>query len=186
MANGVLYSFYQDHITLEDSIKLYMQGMDNSQDVIGFLYTPEKAFFSIPDRLGRFSSPPGIHYSTVFEARFFNEQAELRWLKEQGDHGRMVILTERSNWDGLPNFNSQNFLDKCFNQYVLWGIEDKVRSTSEWLCLHEDRIGELMVPYIPTEGNVYLKTIEYFGRFDDFGNVAVTEERLIGTKGGDK
>lgn len=123
----------------------------------------------------------------VFEARIFNANAELRWLKS-GSTGAAVILSESET---LPGLDWSLALDAMKNlepldtiSYLLWGEGTNIPSNNEWSCLTAARIGKLYVPISGVKPNhrVQLVAKEYTGKVDCYGNMAVVEERLIELK----
>ena len=123
--------------------------------------------------------------SHYFEARIFNETCEVRWLNENQGNGFLVILA-----DSDLDLNSETFsckettLNSHLSQtYLLWGKAiPQVNPKQGWQRLAEARIGKLDVPLsqsLKKDQRVSLQSQEYLAEVDDFGNVAVIEERLV-------
>ena len=130
----------------------------------------------------------------VFEARIFNQTAELRWLKS-GELGTAVLLSEEEDWKGanLPDGYNKTTLDNLEaldrSNYLLWGEGTNIQKNG-WSCLTAARIGKLYVPIAAIEPKKrvqlvvqeYIGEVEYIGKVDKYGNMAVVEERLIKLK----
>lgn len=136
-----------------------------------------------------------------YEARIFGRGYEIRWLSHgRGDRcGKAVWLCDDEKCKP-PEINGHEWLKaepkkylECLDQeYLLWGKPpDKKRDdgTGEkrddvtgqrWTRLHEFRIGDLWVPCAVEAGKrVFLRTKEYLGVEDDYGNVGVLAECLV-------
>ncbi|WP_449246023.1 type III-D CRISPR-associated protein Csx19 [Desulfarculus baarsii] len=128
-----------------------------------------------------------------YEARIFGRGYEVRWLSHgRGDRcGKAVWLCD--NEDGGPQSVTGNdwgeaakklYLE-CYDQdYLLWGKpaeEERDDVTGQrWTRLREFRIGDLWVPCAIEAGKrVFLRTKEYLGVEDDYGNVGVLAECLV-------
>jgi CRISPR-associated protein (TIGR03984 family) len=119
---------------------------------------------------------------SVYEARIFDGDRELRWLNESAGQGRAALLAE----DGaalpagfgapLPAVPTLAVLDQ---RYLLWG---QVEGSSErgWTTLYSPRIGPLDVPH-PAEPGARLRLVvrEYIAAEERHGNAYVADERLI-------
>lgn len=125
----------------------------------------------------------------VFEARIFNQTAELRWLKS-GELGTAVLLSENEQLSGVEWLLDENAkltnLEPLDNNitYLLWGEGTNIQLNNDWSCLTAARIGKLYVPIsgIKAKERVQLVAQEYIGKVDCYGNMAVVEERLIKLK----
>jgi CRISPR-associated protein (TIGR03984 family) len=128
--------------------------------------------------------------ATVFEARIFGQQAELRWLKQWPNKGRAVLLAEEdvSSYldDELMPIQSIDIIDQT---YLLWGegVPANPRELPRnWSRLAMARIGTLDVPYplddrpavSEKDQRIHLIAREYVD-VDEHGNAAVVEERLM-------
>lgn len=155
-------------------------------DGIGLVYSPNSCEF-VRLEAGELKNYSGetIDYSTIFEARIFNETAELRWLNQNEGHGIGVILSESVLESPLPKqIDILDELEANENQYLLWGkgINSKGEENGAWGTLVAARIGGLAVPIsgIEQDRRVFLKAREYLKAVDNFGNFGVVEERLLG------
>jgi CRISPR-associated protein (TIGR03984 family) len=131
--------------------------------------------------------------SQFFEAKVFNVNYELRWLKQPQNLGTAVILSE-TELTAFDSFSKDVSLSQPLiphdQRYLLWGegLNPKQDRSPQpnWSCLSAARIGRLDVPIANLQPNqrVQLLTREYFGELTDsrfdFGNVVVLEERLLG------
>ena len=167
------------------------------QPSIALLYTPDWCGFAQVEQLdgsAKLSVSPEaderFDQATIFEARVFNERAELRWLKQSTGQGRAALISE----DDISQYLTQNAAPSCavqaFSQpYLLWGegtaLGEALRPN--WSRLAMARIGMLDIPYPLDSGlsrvarpgeRIYLITTEYFAAVDDHGNVSVIDERL--------
>ena len=120
----------------------------------------------------------------IFEARIFNEDYELRWLNENEGKGKAVIISEENLDNCLENdFKKLVAINVIPQQYLLWGEKAKTElNQTGWQKLSSARIGSLNVPInqeISDNERVYLHSVEYLNSVDDYGNVAVVEERLL-------
>jgi CRISPR-associated protein (TIGR03984 family) len=131
------------------------------------------------------SGPDGeaIDLTSVFEARVFDGDRELRWWHEANGSGRAVVLAETANAipaDGTP-LGPLPILDTIPGEYLLWG-----RVTADappgWTALTTARIGVIHVPLSPPPpigARVRLAVREYVATEPEHGNAYVAEERLI-------
>ncbi|MDT0616495.1 type III-D CRISPR-associated protein Csx19, partial [Streptomyces lancefieldiae] len=80
--------------------------------------------------------------STVFEARVFDGERELRWLCDSGDRGRAVLLTEDETLlpDAFPEPVAPLPATAVLAaHYLLWGRP--AGGDEGWTVLHTPRIG---------------------------------------------
>ncbi len=130
----------------------------------------------------------------IFEARIFNAQAELRWLKQWPNKGRAALIAEE-DVSGYLAVAAGTFPDaeSYDHPFLLWG-EGAAAKPNEllpgWSRLATARIGTMDVPYpldpkrptvsVPNE-RIYLIAREYLAVPDDdeHGNVSVVDERLM-------
>jgi CRISPR-associated protein (TIGR03984 family) len=176
-------------MTLTDALAK-CQTMLRQPVAIALLYSPKRCYFGTLDAPGKLTGSKGqeIDLSCIFEARVFNENAELRWLNEAQGQGRAVLLAEQdiSAWldESLVTITPVKILDQT---YLLWGQGVKSTLASGWSRLTAARIGRLDVPFanVPEYERVQLRVREYLadtdaaGKPDPHGNVSVAEERLI-------
>lgn len=161
---------------------------------VAILYTPAACRFAVfandpgesvtllaPDTSGKLTPFP---LGDAFEARVFNEEAELRWLHDRGGRGTAVLLSERPAADLVGCLDGEatsvTAVDRIEQRYLLWGqAVDAHACPPRWSRLCEARIGTIWVPLALRKGErTRLVTREYVAEFED-GNTAVAEERLL-------
>jgi CRISPR-associated protein (TIGR03984 family) len=162
-------------VTLSEAIDDYKQFLGSKfEKTYAILYAPNKCFLAVLNALGNFEvkdNADNFDPNKVFEARVFNQAAELRWLNESGGKGKMAIVSDAS----FPNA-----VDTIPQTYLLWG-RSTGKLVGDWTQFAEARIGAFFVPLKSVAEGAYAKftAIEYLGEYED-GNVAVAEERLTG------
>ncbi|NEQ48342.1 MAG: TIGR03984 family CRISPR-associated protein [Leptolyngbya sp. SIOISBB] len=155
------------------------------QEATALLYSPQACVLARLDLGGtlRDASANKISLDSVFEARIFNENCELRWLNELDASGRAALVVESEiSAAGFTHIEAKS-CESLAQQYLLWGerVED-FSNDKGWQRLAEARIGKLDIPVAQSflqEQRVYLKTLEYLAVADKYGNFAVIEERLV-------
>ena len=187
-----LYARASNNISFQEAVKQCLRILAGNS-AIALLYTPSWCGFG---QLGAaanliVSQPADFDEDSIFEARVFSESAELRWLKHWPNKGRAALLSEQEISNYLDTDAGRYSSDTCLTQtYLLWGegIEAANAALPErWSRLAMARIGTIDVPYpldqrelVTGKGErIQLVTCEYIDVIDDFGNVAVVEERLV-------
>lgn len=189
---SVLHSYRTESITLGNAIASCKKQLAHS---IALLYSPKVCqlangvdgqFYDSTNSLVDISvqSAQGL---SIFEARIFNENCELRWLNQSDGVGCSVLLTDLNLEEDIDNFEllpSQVEQYEVLEQkYLLWG--EKVEMGSGilgWQRLAEARIGKIDIPFsqkFKKKQRVYLKTFEYLAPIDTYGNISILEERLV-------
>lgn len=156
------------------------------------LYAPDRCHFARLNQKGELVSigygydhvprESPVNFLHVFEARVFNEHAELRWLHESHFRGRVALLSENRIaayfTNDLPEIVP---LETLPQQYLLWGQGVASNLPACWSRLTSARIGRLDVAHadIGDQQRVQLHAREYLREVDTHGNVAVVEERLL-------
>jgi CRISPR-associated protein (TIGR03984 family) len=175
----ILHTRAADNLTLLEALKICAGCFTNA---VGLFYSPESCKFGkvqgdqITDETGK-----NLDLNRVFEARIFNQQAELRWLNQSNGTGRAVLLSQTDIHHYLtedtPEIHAIDIID---SQYLLWG-EGTDRTNENWSCISAARIGKLSVPIgkIARNDRVKLRFREYLGVCDEHGNVAVVEEQVL-------
>jgi len=174
-----LYTKSNNNVTLREAID---QTQEYFLEAWGLLYSPQRCcFVKVNNGEIECHKDEDMNLKSVFEARIFNEQAELRWLNELNGKGRSVLLSD-GVIDILTNVNSANLevIDKRIQKYLLWGKGTGKDIGENWSRLATARIGKLNVPIpkVQSQQQVGLEVYEYFGITDCHGNVSVIEERL--------
>lgn len=189
----------QDALTASQSVLA-------AKKTVALLYTPQRCKLAVLENgTLRQSDGKAVDLTEVFEARVFNEDAELRWLNKQDGTGRAVLLCAQEIpepcLNKLPEDASLKALHTLKQTYLLWGEgigqTKKVSLADGWSRLTTARIGWLDVPVqgVGKNERVYLKALEYLAEYDAdgklvqedqpmedtkrYGNVAVAEERLL-------
>ena len=111
-----------------------------------------------------------VENEKIYEARVFNAEKELRWVK--GYESKMLSDSELKKENG--------FVDTIPQKYLLWGQSTNL-TKGDWTQFAEARIGAFFVPItnVADKGYAQFTAVEYLKEFTD-GNVAVFEERLTG------
>ncbi len=163
-----------DQKSFEESVKEFVTN-NWLKETFAILYTPGDCLLLKLDSDGKFqNSKREATLKNVFEARIFNENAELRWLRE-GENGSAVILSEEQISE---TFGGEICLTNS-QEYLVWGeISPNDEKREGWTEFAEARIGKFDVP-INTTSRAKFTAIEYLKEFED-GNVAVFDERLTG------
>ena len=169
-------------ITLADGLSSCAQCFP---DAVGLFYSPTKCQFGkVRGTIITDESDRDLALTGIFEARIFNLQAELRWLNVSNGEGKAVLLSQSAYSDCLT-YRGEHIeaIDIIDSQYLLWGEGNQNTTIREgWSWLSSARIGKLAVPIagINSQERVKLRFREYLSECDDYGNVAVVEERLLG------
>jgi len=185
-----------ENITLQDAINsVYRKNSQYLDSAIGLIYSPEKCCFVKIDG-ENIEEPPkepkekNMDIASVFEARIFTKNLELRWLNVKNGEGKAVLISdaELDSCLEIPSESSE-VLTTQEQYYLLWGegTQNFSNTGNTWSKLISSRIGSLYVPYNEYKKRCYLKTREYFEE-DKYGNISVSEERLISleTKNGNR
>ncbi|MGJ6965167.1 type III-D CRISPR-associated protein Csx19 [Streptosporangium sp. G11] len=129
-----------------------------------------------------------VDLSTIYEARVFTSEVELRWVEA----GYAVVLTEdesllpASFGDSLDALPVETTLEA---RYLVWGkvtapppTSPAAASVPGWVTLRSARIGAVTVPMTTpaTQDRVRLTAREYVVTDRVHGNAYVAEERLTG------
>jgi CRISPR-associated protein (TIGR03984 family) len=187
--------------TLAEAVTSYVAAFNGKfEKAVALLYAPHECFLAVVDKNGKLwgidrdskshdQAKIDVTQQAIFEARVFNESAELRWLNEADGKGAAVVLSE-SNEKKFFDKEAEAFLPsrkelvgRIDQTYLVWG-QSTGASQNDWTQLAEARIGSFFVPVDGiTKANqrAQFTAFEYLGEYED-GNVAVAEERLIGIK----
>lgn len=181
-----LHGRASNDITLHAALEKCAAELCKSSQSIALLYSPTCCQFAIVQPNGDLTDAnnQSLDLKNVFEARAFNQTCELRWLNELNGKGRAVLISEQDIAGYLlEHISDLEALDTIAQSYILWGKGVNSTLNTGWGKLAAARIGSISVPVtdLSTDNQrVYLKSIEYLKEIDDYGNVAVVEERLIG------
>lgn len=149
---------------------------------VALLSTPRTYHIALVSASGGVKTRKGsVRLEDVFEARFFDECAELRWVNIADGRGTAVFLTEDAavlpagSGERLPDVVAT---DTRTGAYLLWGRS--AGSVNGWTTLSSERIGTIDIPAeIPAEQHAHVVTREYIAQDPDHGNAYVAEERLL-------
>ncbi|MFM7885532.1 MAG: CRISPR-associated protein Csx19, partial [Pseudanabaena sp.] len=139
----------KENISLKEALK---QCAVFLEDAVALVYAPSFCTFAKFEN-DNLSLIENKSLSTVFEARVFNQNVELRWLNVSNGLGRAVLvsdieLTRVFNDD--VDVSLTEILDTIPQQYLLWGkgVDNKrsPSTPSSWSRLAAARIGALDVP----------------------------------------
>ncbi len=181
-----LLCFTNNEVGLQDAVRV----VAGERALVGFYYAAHATGF-VRYEAGAVCSASGVlDLDTVYEARFFDAQGELRWLRipQRDQSGRAGYLTESDGdipgWDRKEVGKLKGMKD---GQYILWGQTAEADDLDgAWTRLSTAAIGELIVPLTERAGGrrAALHYREYFGRATGEagkdGNCAVLAERLTG------
>lgn len=143
-----LNRFRRENLTLSEAL----QGFGPHT---GLCYSPQAAFFAVWDGQNALTAQ-GEQLEPVddqiYEARFFNSEGELRWLRDSYHAtGNAAYLSEASEvpagWNPLPSFSAEPVL----GQYRLRGKPTDDHAPPGWSCLGEAAINTYAIPLRLTE-----------------------------------
>lgn len=179
-----LYSYQYKNKSLFEALSMFShlgeaKGLLYSPSVCAFVkVTPEGKVF---DSEGELSNQV---LSSIFEARVFNQDVEMRWLHNKNLLGQLVLISEEPVHSAKDNLlETISLVDSIEQKYLLWGEVEETQNG--WTYLKTSRIGKIVAPSPKTlkqEKRLALKTKEYLQE-KDYGNVVVIEERLIDLEG---
>ncbi|WP_329423565.1 CRISPR-associated protein Csx19 [Streptosporangium sp. NBC_01495] len=174
----VLYGAATTGVTLADALE--------AADVAGgcaLLTAPSAYHVARAEGRGCVTSAGPVDLSTVYEARVFTSEVELRWVEA----GYAVVLTEdesllpASFGDPLDALPAETTMEA---RYLVWGkvIAPTLEPAPGWVTLRSARIGAVTVPMTTPapQDRVRLTAREYVVADRVHGNAYVAEERLIG------
>lgn len=151
---------------------------------IALAYSPASAQFlrhgSDGWRDGKGSLPS---WSSIFEVRAFDEQAELRWIREPGGMGVPWTVAEGAASADDPAAGPVMWGTEV--ERILWGQRVTLPEPPPegWTVLSTPRVGTLRVP-LPDDVNrttAALVVAEYASH-DEHGNWSICDERLIAVR----
>lgn len=135
--------------------------------------------------------PDGVPPMEPFEVRAFNEKAELRWRRPpgavEGQGIGVLVPADGSNtpegWADAEPGKADVVCRRSGDgeRYLLWG-EVRQRDAGGWVSVFEARIRPFFVPVASAApGNrLCLRYEEILAVDDEYGNVTVRAERLVG------
>ncbi len=127
MSQTTLFVHRRERLPLRAAVGMFAK-VASAQPGVALLYSPQWCRFALlgPDRQPTDAAGRAVDLSPVFEARLFNEDAELRWLNDpRGEQWhRTVILAHvdlaqklGEGWSKDPH----DIIDTLDQTYLLWG-----------------------------------------------------------------
>ena len=125
----ILYGRTSSNITLQDALSQCAEALSNGSDAVALLYSPTFCQFAKVQQDGTFKNSKGelVALGSVFEARAFNKNCELRWLNKLDGKGIAVLLSSpnfyesinfSNEWSALPELSALDIIEQS---YILWG-----------------------------------------------------------------
>jgi CRISPR-associated protein (TIGR03984 family) len=184
--SAALFVYTRQALSLADALSGFATviGMNGATAI---LYSPRRCeLATCAEGALRASDGQPVDIGTVFEARVFNETAELRWLNDPSTEQchRAVILTEQDRTGMLEGWEPENdqpsVIDTLPQTYLLWGEGTDRPMNAGWSELATARIGGLRVPVgnVGRNQRVLLHSVEYIVEAEH-GNAVVFDERLV-------
>jgi CRISPR-associated protein (TIGR03984 family) len=190
-----LFSYTKENVELPVALKNCGAALQ-AGPAIALLYAPNWCRFGVFDGKDTLHGSDGkpINLDPVYEARIFNTNAELRWLNEAGGYGKAVVIAETKL--DVTDFGGPTITETLAplpQTYLLWGEGVDVTLATGWGLLTTARIGQMDAPVGDVAAKVrgakpkdkvrvLLHVREYPAVVDDYGNVAVVDERLCELK----
>lgn len=195
-----LYTYTADGLHLNEAVTALLEALAGASAaaapaaspgaagpaLTALLYSPAACRFAVYST-GFWQQHDGpANVQSVYEARVFSPQAELRWLNDPSPEARhrAVIVSESPLGGPLASApwrrTECNVRDTLDQQYLLWGQGGTRACPAGWSELATARIGVLPVPIggVQAGERVVLKTVEYLCE-REHGNVIVADERLV-------
>lgn len=179
-----LYTQRHDAVTLNDALPAF-----TGQTFTGFCMTPAKFVFAQWNG-NLVETANGIDLAQVYEARFFNESGELRWLRDPATEasGTAVWIAEAelelAGWEKMNPVDVESLPD---SQRLFTGILAEPHETlTAWSWTNAPRQGKVALPFFGGKAGRRLAYMvrEYLGDAPGCagqdGNKMVIEERIVG------
>lgn len=172
-SNKPLTDVVSDFIKACQSLKTY-----------ALFYAPQHCYLALwEEREAKWKEgDKAVSLTAVYEARIFNEVAELRWHHDGAGLGRVVVITEREDLEVFDKAEPEGFLDTFEQRYLIWG-ESAGAANGKWTRFATARIGAFDVPVDTTKKEkqrAQFAAREYVQAEPEYGNAFVFEERLYG------
>lgn len=157
----------------EKSLKTNIDGFVKKhyqEKTFALLYASNKCFLGLVDKDGKIEvkdNADKFDLEKVFEARIFNDKAELRWL----------------NGFGEKIISDDDFLDckKLDQFYLVWGKKND-SPEGDWTQFATARIGTFYIPKAINTDYAQFTAVEYLRTEQENGNIFVADERLTGIR----
>jgi len=183
----------KEDVKLEDAIAACLPAL-GGRKTYALLYSPRECKLALLED-GKLYNGSGeaSQLGECYEARLFNEQAEMRWLHNCNGKGRAALIADSPIPNGCAALSEDvsitgrdlpRILKTLPQTYLLWGegvSQERAGLRKGWSRLTTARIGRLDVPVdgVQEKQRVFLCAKEYMAECDEYGNVAVIEERLL-------
>lgn len=179
-----LYSWCRDAITLTDALQTL------AKPLTGFCMSPARfcfAHWQDTKQLQLGQDPPAINQ--IYEARFFNAELELRWLRDPaGDGTGMAVRLSESDinladWQANVTLDVEPLPDSY--RLMTGTLSTEIDEKTQWPLMNAPRHGKVAVPVksSTTGGRLAYLVREYLGpapgKAGEDGNRMVVEERII-------
>ena len=181
---STLYSWRKEAITLADALQSLA-----ANDLTGFCMGPAHFRFA-HSQGGQLQFSECLELEQVYEARFFNAELELRWLRDPARQGAgmAVCLAESpldlDGWKKLDDLTAEPLADSTRPMTGTLGGEPD--ESTGWPLMDAPRHGQVAVPLTnndPGKRPAY-RVREYLGAAPGEagvdGNRMVVEERIVG------
>lgn len=184
--SAALYVYSRQKLAFNEALAAFAAIIDSNR-ATAILYTPRRCeLATFAEGELRASDGQPVDIDTVFEARAFNETAELRWLNDPSPEHfhRAVILTGQDRKGMLEGWEPENdrprVIETLPQTYLLWGEGTGLPVNNDWSELATARIGGLRVPLgnVGRNQRVLLHSVEYIVEAEH-GNAVVYDERLV-------
>jgi CRISPR-associated protein (TIGR03984 family) len=185
-SNNSLFYYRRSPVSLVNAAGDFLASCGS--ETVAFLYSPGQFLVARYTDSG-FESPKGEISSeklnSVYSARLFNENAELRWQQRPGRTSEAVAVGEskldldkNNGWEKKEE--ERQIVDIVDQRFICWGKYKADASGSGWGRLIEDRIEPIAV-YVKgnNDDRIQLEWKEYLAEADGYGNVVAVDERLV-------
>lgn len=182
--SAALFVYTQHGLLLANALSEFARFIGKN-GAAAILYTPRRCeLATFAEGALRAGDGQPVDIGSVFEARVFNETAELRWLNDPSPEQchRAVILTEQEqslsgNW---KMEQEKGVIERLDQTYLLWGEGTGKQENDGWSELATARIGGRRIPVgnVARNQRVLLHSVEYVVEVDH-GNAVVFDERLV-------
>lgn len=164
---------HSDDRTLAEAASLISE-----PETVGLLYSGTNVRFVV-FRDGRWQSSSGTDdLFGAFEAIFFNDARQVRWVFRGDDRGDTAVLSDSVAERTEPS--QAYLLDETPRSLLLWGQIARVPKPG-WVTCQDARTAAIDVPVREDAvigGRVTLAQRDYFCQ-DDHGNVSVADSRYL-------
>lgn len=181
---GALHIYTRNGLPLEDALLAYQElSAEASLSAVAMVYATNRCYFARLQTGGQLIDKDGYspNLKYVYEARVFNDKAELRWWHTGSGTGDAALLMEEEQQ--LPSWRREkpvHVVGTIPQEYLLWGEGLPQESSNNWLKMATPRIGHYFAPVEfrnADQVRVKLNACEYLREDEKHGNVFVFEER---------